>query len=128
LVGTQHTVFQLWEAQGNLEQQHAVYILASLWDKDHKLPERWRGKPAKLVFSALVAIHQQFPQIERWHPSSREALPVDLVADAYSTRMLVPRDGYDLMYTTALEAIMATATWQLIHYVPEPPPRLQLLT
>src|SRR5437773_64792 len=41
--GTVHTAELLLMSKGNSEAQAAVFIAASVWDKQKSLPEAWRG-------------------------------------------------------------------------------------
>ena len=124
--GTLRTARLLWDAKDDLEKQHAVFILASLWDKEKDLPERWRGDIYRLVKDVQDVILEKHP-VPRWHHASRDALPLGVVRDYHAGRTIVPEDESGLMYVAALEAVLSYANWQLIEYVKELPQRLELV-
>lgn len=115
--GTIHTVELLWNARNTIEEQHAILMLASLWDKRARLPRTWRGNVNRMVQAIEQGIRTQFPDLERWHHASREALPVSLTEHVYTDRMLVPEDQDEVMFVAALEAALAVANWQLVEYL-----------
>lgn len=118
--GTLHTATLLWNAKGDLEKQHAIYILASLWDKEKNLPGGWRGDVYHLVAKVSECIRKRFPDLSRWHHSSKDALPLSLVRYGPGDKMLVPGGLEDLIYIAGVEAVLVDANWQLIEYVSEP--------
>jgi hypothetical protein len=60
--GTVNTVELLWQARGNLERQHLVYILASLRDLEKDLPESWRGDPFRLLQDVWRVVKEQLTE------------------------------------------------------------------
>jgi hypothetical protein len=114
--GTLHTALLLEENLESIERQHAIIILASLWNKETKLPEHWRGDGFQLVREAREIIQIKFPDLGGWHYASRDALPVNVGNSWYSRNMLVPKSIEDLMFISAIEAAITHANWQLIKY------------
>lgn len=104
-------------AKGDLQKQHAILILASLWDKERDLPEQSRGNGFRLIEKSERIIRARFPEISRWHHASIEALPINITKYVYSGKMLVPEDYRDLMYIAAVEFALTVANWQLIEYL-----------
>lgn len=92
--------------QGDPERQHAIYILASLWDKDRDLPVEWRGDVYRLIAKVDNCIRERFPDLSRWHHASKDALPLSLVRRCPGDEMLVPSGLEDLIYITAVEAVL----------------------
>lgn len=120
--GTVHTAELLWNARGNLEQQHLIYILASFRDKHKEYPHSWHGAPFQLFSDVSGIAREQLPEeIYYWHHASKNALPIQLL-DTYSRAadLLIPQEVDDLMYIAALEASLSAANWQLIEFSMEP--------
>lgn len=123
--GTLHTAILLWLEKDCLERQHAVFIMASLWDKLKAAPDNWRGAAYQVLEDVWDAMHIQFPDIDSWHSASREALPFSMMH--YTGDMLVPKTPRELIYITAVEAALVAANWQLVEYVNNISPNLHLL-
>lgn len=123
--GKRHTAWLLREAGGHPERQAAVFILASLLNKRKDLPVSWRGDAYKLIREVEAVVYRQFP-VDRWHHATRKALPVSLTGFTNSERMFYPSDVTDLIFITALEAVITHANWQLIEYVEGPAQGLEL--
>lgn len=81
--GTLHTASLLREAEGDTERQHAILIMASLWDKDKDLPHEWRGRCYRMLQDVEEAVRGRHP-VERWHHASRSALPLSVLGGGRS--------------------------------------------
>lgn len=58
---------------------------------------------------------------------NKDALPLSIMRYAHSGTMLLPDDEHELIFITALEAVLTHANWQLIEYVKESTQRLELV-
>jgi hypothetical protein len=117
--GTLHTAELLHTCEGNPEAQAAVLIGASLWDKQHELPETWRGDTHALLQQMQRAIFYApdgpFTQhnLSVWHQAMRSALPVNTMGDDLAG-CVRPRDYGDLVSIALLDAALSTSTWTLV--------------
>jgi hypothetical protein len=106
----------LAEYENDIEKQHAVYILASLWSKEKNLPEAWRGNICRLLDEMMGTVITQHREVYDWHPACRELLPINLL-DYPGYKTFVPEDAYDIIYLVALETALNYANWQVVEFV-----------
>jgi hypothetical protein len=110
------TAYSLAEYQNDIEKQHAVYILASLWSKEKNLPEAWRGDVYRLLEEMIHATISQHREVYDWHFACTELLPINLLGYP-GYRIIVPSDWHDIIYLVALESALNYANWQVIEFV-----------
>jgi hypothetical protein len=126
--GTFHTAYLLHQAKNDIEQQQAIYILASLRDKEKELPHQWHGEPYRVLREVWKSVWDHFPDFNHWHHASKQALPIELFNTYWrAAEMFVPHDAADLMYIAALEASLSVANWQLIEFVEETAPNIGVI-
>ncbi len=117
--GTLHTVQELYQNRGNVEKQSAIWIMASIWDKEKDLPDSWRGNTYQLLENLFIMIRQTFPEISVWHHAARSALPISIGRYYPACDFIHPQTYQHLIYLCALETSVILANWQLVRFVPE---------
>ena len=123
--GTLHTAELLYACRDDPEQQAAVLIGASAWDKIQALPASWRGETLKLLKEILVAVCHSpegpFKQRGRevWHHAMRGTLPVNIV-DRDLGECVRIKSYEDFVQLAAIEATLATLAWTPVILNPTP--------
>lgn len=114
--GTLPTAELLHACDGKPEAQAAVLIAASVWDKEHNLPETWRGDTYRLlqqiqlvIFYAADGLFQQHG-LSVWHHAMRNALPINIMGCDFA-ECVRPRGYGDLVSIALLDATLATSAW-----------------
>jgi hypothetical protein len=117
--GTLHTAQELYKNIDSVEKQSAIWIMASIWDKEKYLPDDWRGNIFELLGNLFFLIRQAFPEVSLWHHASRDALPISIGTYYPAREFIHPQTYRHLIYLSAVETSVILANWQLVRFVPK---------
>jgi len=113
--GTLHTVQQLFSSVGNIEQQTAIWIMASLYDKKHSPSTSWGEESKKIIYEMFNSIKEEFPKVERWSNVTREVLPFSLIGEGLYKNVNFSNPE-QLLYLLVAEAALINGNWRLIAF------------
>ena len=114
--GLLSTAYLLSEYKNNIEKQHAIYILASLWSMKKNLPEKWRGKTYSMLNDMTSLVIYKHNDIYSWHSGCKETLPINIL-DYPGYDIFTPKNEFEIMYLVSLETALVYANWQTVEYV-----------
>ena len=117
--GTLHTVQELYKNRDSLERQSAIWIMASIWDKEKRFPDDWKGGTFQLLEDLFILIRQTFPEISAWYHACRDALPISIGTYYPACDFIHPKTYRHLVYLSAIETSIILSNWQLVRFIPK---------